>query len=307
MELISARWATPKEVENFFNSLKKNKKDKNEFTYKWLFENGNQFIELHSSFRNDWIKHIKQKSIERSLFYLEQRKQMLKEYEDKKINLGRCICQGNLKVVRGDGYEFIGCDNYREQGYDHTKIYKPYVNDFIDYDTLPEFTLTSHYLSKLKEFYNLPKTLKVSILVEFLIMNDIELLYPIQEYLKIGVTVSKASKTRENIVLPFLKKYFDKVYAQKMIIAKFTDTNQYQWFPDFICLKDNLCYIVEQKKNEDNINEYQTDRYLQALKYIAKSNNKTFDFRVLYIIEEGKADLTKSIINIKQISEYEFN
>jgi hypothetical protein len=307
MELISARWATLKEVDDFYKYLKSSNKSKDEYTNKWLFENGSHFIQLHKSFEKDWIKFTKEKYNRYHQEYLQRQHQKLQEYQDRKNNLSRCICQGNEKVFKYNELEFIGCDNYREPGYDHTRIYKPSIVNNINDDVNPEFTLTSQYLSKLKTLYNLPKELKVSILAEFLVINDIELLYPLQDKLKTGVDASKKSKTREQIVLPFLNKYFDKVYPQRMIIANFTDTKQYQWFPDFICLKDNLCYIVEQKKHQDLINTNQTDRYLQALKYIAKSNNKTFDFRVLYIIEEGKADLTKSIINIKQISEYEFN
>jgi hypothetical protein len=304
-EIISARWATTKEVDDFYKWLNTKNKSKNDFTSKWLADNGEMFIRLHESYPDDYYNQKKQHYQELDVQRYENYKERLREYNYRKENLGRCACFGNERVVL-NGYEFIGCDNWQNSDYTHTKIYRPEWRERKE-DELHSwctFNPSPSYITQLRQFYGLPKDLKPSILVEYLMMNSIELYHKsVKEGQKVGVTSSSDSKTRERLVRSVLDSKFDKVLHQKMIKAEFKYAGKKNLIPDFICVKGDSLYLIEQKKRADLIDEQQINNYLQCLKLLA---SREYNLKYFVIVEFGETDLYNNIVNFKDLSTYEF-
>lgn len=308
MELIKARWGTLEEKADFFKWLKSKNTDKNQQTYDWLKLNGAIFIEDHRSFfinKNDDIFYENQSKIQD---ILKKHKDAVNNFNYKINNLGRCVCGKSENIVKTTfGGEFIGCTNWREQGYNHTKIFKPEREPNTDFLENQTYEPSSNYLHDLKKFYNYPSYLKQSILVDYLIMNNQELLADVEGKNNIINLSREKSRKREDFILDTLKYKFEKLHYQKLIIADFTDKKNCKLLPDYIGINNNSIYLIEQKKNISGINENQTDKYLSALKYLISQSGKELNLKLLYIIEEGQNDLLNNIINFQNINDYEFN
>jgi hypothetical protein len=304
MELIRARFATDEETKSFYKFLNSKQNDKNDFTKKWLKTNGSKFIELHQRFYDEFNQSAKDKAWDKHYERWNKWNEDVNYFERRKREIGRCICGRSEGLYQVGSILMIGCSNYREQGYNHTKIYEP-VNEPIYQDV--DVKLSANYLNDIKIFYELPKELKQSILVDYLLVNNIELLTNVEQKLSVTNGVREKSKKREDLFKSFLEEKFVKLYHQKIIIAKFTDTTKTHFIPDFIGVTDNSIYLIEQKKNAGLINQEQTQRYLLALEYIKKETKSDKDLKLLYLVEEGANDLYNNILNFKNINDYEFN
>jgi hypothetical protein len=302
-QLISARWATDKEVSDFWEWASKKNKSKNDFTNKWLSHNGEQFIKLHEAFPGDMFEHKKRMYQEKKVQRLAAFEQKVIEYNNRKENLQKCLCSADETIRIGSDYELIGCTKWMDFSQDHTKIYKPKWYEGNDLDDQFIFEASTNYISQLRDFYKLPKELKSSILIEFLLMNNIDLLNAeAKEAQSVGSKASKDSTNREKLVKSILEKKGDKLGYQKMIKATFKYGGYSTLRTDFILTKGANLYLIEQKKREDLISEEQINIYLQCLKYLAGKYNIFY----LVIVEFGDTNLEKNIINFKDLSTYEF-
>jgi hypothetical protein len=302
-QLISARWATDKEVSDFWESVSKKNKSKNDFTNKWLSNNGDQFIKLHEAFPGDMFEHKKRMYQEKKVQRLADFEQKIIQYNDRKENLQKCLCSADETIRIGSDYELIGCTKWMDLSQEHTKIYKPKWYEGNDSDEQFIFEASTQYISQLRDFYKLPKELKSSILIEFLLMNNIELLNAdAKEAQLVGSTASKDSTNREKLVKSILEKKGDKLGYQNMIKATFKYDGYSTLRTDFILIKGGNLYLIEQKKREDLIREDQINKYIQCLKYLAGKYNIFY----LVIVEFGDTNLEKNIINFKDLSTYEF-
>ena len=302
-ELLYARWASEKEVSDFYGYLNSQKKNKNDFTSKWLADHGGDFIDLHSRFFDEYYLHKKNiylKRLEESIILYHER---LSSYNHRKENLDLCPCGSKERIYSYNDYEFIGCPNYKDLNYNHTKIYPPWNpeknNDSID--EIEHYKPGPQYLSVLKKFYNLPKELKSSILSEFLKMNNIPLLSDVDKIVRVASDASSLSKNRENLVRPILENCFDKVYYQKMIKAKYKYNSKTTFIPDFICVKDDAIYLIEQKKNIDNVNMDQINQYMELISFMINKSEKNYHLKYLIVLEFGETNLEKQIINFKDL------
>jgi len=302
IEIKDVRWATKKEIDNFYRFLKEKTNEKDLFSYNWLSKNGDNFISLHDSFVDDktkeQIKKYKLSYQQRLLDY----KNKLHEYENS-INR-KCICRGDIVRVVFDNYEFMGCSNYRESGWEHFRLYKPtepMSPDVFKYVYEP----SSSYLVQMRNFYNLPKELKPSVLLEYLNMKGIT---PLAEtMLKTAVNNKSRSNKREGIVKPILLKKMDKVKSQPMLMITLSDGTKMKKIPDFICTKNKKVFIIEQKKGVHLINESQTMLYCQAVSFLVNKSKKELEIDYRYVIEDGNTDDDNKIINFKDLEHYEFN
>jgi hypothetical protein len=285
-----AKWATKEETDALFDYFKKKNKLKDSFTNYWLSENGNEFLKLHSTFYNDY-------SIALSNEYQYKYDKKVREYNN--LLKSNCTCKGNLQVVKYDTYEFIGCENYREYGFDHVRVYKPKMFPFNE----PE--ISTNYLFKLKTLYNLPAELKESILYEYLLITNTKPLLDLSSKYKIATDAKSKSKKREAIIKDILAMKFKKVYHQKAIKIK-TDKERIK-IPDFICFTDNTCYVIEQKKTIENISDEQLNLYISALQWMANKANTNIVVKGYYILEEGEYDLNNNILTLDTLTTYEFN
>lgn len=305
MEIIEyCRWASKEEMDSFNQYKHKKNTDKDNFTREWLVENGERFIQLHRNFEEDYHEHKILKEQERYILSVQKYNQSVSTYEDYKNGNYKCICKGNIRLVKGYNYEFIGCDNYQEEGFNHFKMSYPYTPK--KYNVTKEEFSTS-YLFKLKIFYNLPALLKESLLTEYLIMSGEDLYADLISRFNLTRSVKQKSNSRERIIKEILKNKFEKVSHQQGIKIKFTGEKERLIIPDFICIKNNNCYLIEQKKNIDNVNNYQTEIYFNALSYLIKTCQKDYILHYFNLIEEGYTDILNNIININDLKQYEFN
>jgi hypothetical protein len=304
MELIRARFATDEETKSFYKFLNSKQNDKNDFTKKWLKTNGVKFIDLHQRFYDEFNQYNKDKAWEKHSLMWNKWNEDAKYFERRKREIGRCVRGRSEGLYQLGSKLMIGCTNFFEKGFEHTKIYEP-INEPIYQDF--DVELSTNYLNDLKTFYELPKELKQSILVDFLLINNIKLLANVEGKLSITTSVREKSSKREDLFKSFLEEKFIKLYHQKIIIAKFTDTTKTHFIPDFIGVTENSIYLIEQKKNAGLINQEQTQRYLLALGYIKKETKSDKVLKLLYLVEEGTNDLYNNILNFKNINDYEFN
>lgn len=299
MNLHYARWATKKEIDAFHSYIKTKKQSKEEFTNKWLANNGSTFIQAHQSFYNDYLQEINNKAKDNYARRVSQYHKDLIEYESLKNGNGRCDCKGNLRLVKHSEYEFIGCENFRERGFEHFKKYKPSKPWEIEEEK--EVEISTNYLTKLKTLNGFPKELKESILYEYLSINNIDTLVDLSNKYTMLPNIQKKSSRRESIIKPILDSVFEKVYFQKYILIKEHGKRERLLRPDFICIRQNICYVIEQKKNEENINDQQLNNYIAALSYMISQSDKRYSIKGLFIIEEGEYDLENNIYTIDTI------
>jgi ssDNA-binding Zn-finger/Zn-ribbon topoisomerase 1 len=287
-----ARWATKEERTNFWANIRKKSATKEELTYQWLVVNGDRFIELHSTFQDDWFE-FKHK---------EHRHRFIKAAREYESMLGqRCVCKGDMRKVTMPTYEFIGCENYREQGFEHVRKYKP---NYVPYS---ENEISTMYLYNLKQLHDLPKELKESILYEYLLMRNIETHADLSKKYQIAKDCSSRSNKREVINKNILSTIFDKLYHNKIILVKFSNNIEEFMRPDFIAIKGNKCILFEQKKNKNLIDETQVLRYLDAIKWMINNSLNKYSVEYFYIIEEGEPNFDKRILTLDTLLTYEFN
>lgn len=289
--IIFARWATDDEVKNLYGFFKQKNQQKNSFTNNWLAKNGKHFLELHDNFEVDFY----------NVKYQNYRTQ-LQQSNIRKINDGirynqirqgknnECQCGGVLKIVDLGHTEFVGCSNYRNKNVDHTKVYnyKPVeIPDFFEWFEMMskyESIISSSYINDIKRINNLPKELKVSLLVEYLLMNNVELLHPkTSEIVKILPDIGSTSKKRENIILPILNSIFPTVAYQKVIYYKLKGEKPKYKIIDFLCHNKKEIFLFEQKKSPDDASIEQIYFYERLINYITKSYkiNKYFIFETM--------------------------
>jgi ssDNA-binding Zn-finger/Zn-ribbon topoisomerase 1 len=291
-----ARFATEQEEDSFYAYLKRKNNEKNNFTEQWLLNNGRDFLILHENFKTEYLEFKHSEHIEKEKERFKKIVAKIKDFTTRKHNLGRCICQGNEIYIEGQYNNFIGCDNYREAGFKHTSITEPIWRENIPYP----YEFTTQYLFLLKEFYDLPKELKESLLYEYLLLNNVTPIVDLHEKYNIVRDTKNKSNRRENIIKTILEKKYKKVYYQRMIKAKINGIVK-TLIPDFICLNVDSCDLIEQKKNKYNIDENKTKLYIECLKYIANKPNNNIKFNIIYLVEEGETDNLKGIINLQSI------
>jgi hypothetical protein len=312
LKIKNARWATPDEKNAFYQYVRSKNTNKDIATYDWLSINGAEFLRLHESYIEDKSKDKAEKILDSYEKSKQQYNEKLREFTQLKNNGGRCECKGNLVYIDGGSYQMIGCDNWREQGYNHTKIYSPrfpelsnYCDQIISGEILYE--PSTNYLQDLRVFYKLPKYLKPSLLLEYLLINGVKPLVNIDAALSNARESSRTSKQRESIIKPVLHKLFDSVYHQKMIVVSFSDGSSRKIIPDFITIKNNSVYILEQKKSIDLISIEQIELYCKAVSIIMRNAKKDYELSYYFIVEQGESNLEERIINFKDLVNYEFN
>ena len=300
-----ARWATKEELNSFQAYLTKKRNQKDFFTSDWLVKNGKYFIDIHKTYPDDIvtlkIKEVEENNLVRKKQYLEELEQF-NEYLDKK-----CLCGGNNVYIESIYGKFIGCDNFRESGFNHTRIRHPHLYQQDVQESLKYLEIRTNYLFLLKQMHDLPKDLKESVLCNYLLMNNQTLYADLEQRYNLTRDVKTKSDIRERIIKPILESKFDKVVYQKGIMLKIAFERPQLKRPDFICVKDKSCYIFEQKKNIENISITQTHLYLKALEYMIQKENKELSLKTAYIIEEGQTDIQNNIFNLKSLQDYEFN
>lgn len=302
-----ARWATEEEINDFNKWCASKNTNKDFFTSDWLVNNGDYFIKIHESYPSDII-NFKINEVE------DYNKNRVETY-NREINMfnsyskGKCICGGNNVLIKSQGvyYSFIGCDNFREQGFNHTKISQPYLYVKDIEQELSYLEIKTNYLNNLKKINNLPIGLKESVLCQYLIMNNQTLHADLESRYNLTRDAKIKSNSREKIIEKILKDKFETVLYQKGIMVKMVGERMKLKFPDFVCITDSNCYIFEQKKNIGLINMSQSVEYQRILEHMILKAGKKIPVFNFFIIEEGLIDETNFILNLQSLQQYEFN
>jgi hypothetical protein len=280
--------------------------------FEWIVKNKDKVLKDHETFLNDYYLRKKEKAKKRHEDYIEitikKNKEVFTVYN--KLKSGeqiKCICGGNLKIISYNTKYFIGCDNYKNQVLHSKYNYKNDVDDFNLESFNESFEYPKHYLSSIIKEYNYPKFVKPSNLYEFLQINDIQLAAEINDEFFYRLSfASKKSKDRERIIKPVLESIFDKVWYQQHITVKYEHENKKIKIPDFICKRNDMLYIFEQKKSPENCMDDQLNEYVDVVKFITKNNN----IKGFFIVEEEtNNDFFKTLINYYTINtlQNEFN
>jgi hypothetical protein len=296
VEVEFARWATDEEVKKLKTFFREKRLDKDEFTTKWLSTNGDLFLELHDRFDIDFFdSRYKERAHDLrtlNLRYIDENLKFIKIKSGEKV---QCECGGILKIVYYQDTEFVGCSNFRDNSISHTKVNQRILKEipslyewkqqFIEQkEFYKECIFPSTYINEIKTTNNLPKELKMSILIEFLLMHSRELYNPkaLDHVSKITQTGS-TSKKRENIILPILQSLFKKAEGQKAIYYRLKGEKRNSIkFPDFVATDGKTIFLFEQKKSEFDANIDQITLYEKVIAFIAKG----YPIKRYFIFEE---------------------
>jgi len=281
-----ARWATEKEVITLKTFFRDKNVTKDDFTTKWLLINGNLFLELHDRFDLDFFNSRYKERVHDlrtlNLRYIDENLKYIKIKSGERVD---CECGGVLKIVNYKGSEFVGCSNYKDQSVSHTRVYQrtakeipsfyEYKQHFIEQkESYKDCVFPSTYITEIKSTNNLPKELKMSILIEFLLMHNRELYNPkaLDHVSKITQTKT-TSKKRENIILPILASIFKKAEGQKAIYFRLKGEKRNSIkFPDFVAHDGKTIFLFEQKKSEFDADIDQINLYEKVISFIAKGH-----------------------------------
>jgi hypothetical protein len=294
MNIKYARLASEHETQEIKKWNRTKEDDKKKFTNEWLANNKDHFLKCYDDFPNDYRQdklNKAQRQYEDKILIYEEAKYM------------KCVCGYDNQVITGPDWEFIGCKNYRDNSYYHTKIYKPHLPS----NKNMNIEMSSIFMDHLKILNNLPNALKVSILYDFVKMNNREL------YAVDLRTIAKSktdSERREEMVKEILMTKFNKVNSQKHIYYKLENSSKETYcIPDFICSNNNSIYIIEQKKGAGNINTQQTELYKACVEYICKVHKITLPIKIAYIVEFEDEYMNKdlNIIPFSKLLEYQFD
>jgi ssDNA-binding Zn-finger/Zn-ribbon topoisomerase 1 len=276
-----ARWATEKEVADFWNFVKKD----NGRGVEWLNKNKDHFIDIYAEFcdklpRDRYNRYLDQ--MQKRKEYHEERQKMFKdqieEYDKVRNSISDygCHCGGQLRIVNGRHGEFISCTNWMDKTKQHVSLNKPSgIFQEQEIEVLPfeewmnlHFDVSKLYINEFKSDYNVPKYVRMSDILEFCVLNDLPILSKnaAQDVYK-AVESSRLSKKREKMTEVLLSSMFEKYVCNKWIRYRIDgEHTERMKRPDFIGIKGNLMHVIEQKKNTINADESQLDFYIDLIK-----------------------------------------
>jgi hypothetical protein len=286
IEFEFARWFTNEDYQKLNSIIQHNKIENNsQNQLSWLQSNSDAIINMHNNYGsiewdNQWEKR-------------QQYRKDIKIHNDKINNIKNggieyCICGSELRFVTSGN--FVGCSNYSDETQKHTSM--NYKQDWYENATESFFpTYKLHYLSdickQIKQQYNIK--IQPSNLYEFFLLNNVDLLNKniTRETFKNAVQASETSKKREILIKSILEKNNIRFGYQRKIIYKIKNGKQSHAIPDFIAFINDKFYIIEQKKNMHNINEYQVDFYKDLISFMYPNKK----IHIIFIIEESSDDI----------------
>jgi ssDNA-binding Zn-finger/Zn-ribbon topoisomerase 1 len=299
MKINNARWASEREVQSLENFLKGNNDEKSKFTNDWLLQNKDYFLKCYDNYPLDYTEQ-KQKEID----LLNERKlieyyQKMEEFENLQNDV--CICGHENILYYWNETEMVGCSNYKNTKFIHTRMFKPHY--YLENKYILEHNTKT--FDKLKTLYGLPVGLKVSILEDFVEMNGRKLYYE-KKHIVLNNKIDSAR--REQMVKNILEENFDKIAHNKWIKYRLENGKEKYCQPDFVCKSDNYIYIIEQKKQASNIDKNQIELYTECIKIISNNSGINLPIKVIYIVEfDDKIKKNLTIIPFSKLIEYKFN
>jgi hypothetical protein len=279
INLEFARWFTNEDHEKLKSIIQyNNEKNNQENQLSWLQYHSDEVFKMHSDYYEKQYTKQKKEHIEKIINA---------EIKNKKIDriknggIEYCICGSELRYIQS--HDFVGCKDFSNKTIKHT--YLNYSNWHIE-KNFDGPTISKNYLSEICKQINEKYKIKIqaSNLFEFLDLNQISILtYGItRDKFKIGVDAHSLSKKRELIIKSILEQNNIRFGYQKKIMYKIKDQVQTHAIPDFIVIKNNDIYIIEQKKHAENISEYQVELYKDLINFMHPNKN----VQIVFVIEQ---------------------
>lgn len=276
-----ARWFMNEDHEKLKSIIQYNKQQNNsENQLSWLQSHSDEVLKIHNDYYQSEYDRQYKNHFEK-LRWSETNNQKI----DKIKNGGIEYCSCGFEMVYIGGYDggFAGCKNYRDEKNEHLKLY--YRKWYID-NPFEEPTISKNYLSDICKQINQKYKIKIqaSNLFEFLDLHQIPFWTDgiTREKFKIGVDAHALSKKRELMIKSILEQNNIRFGYQKKIMYKIKDQAQTHAIPDFIAVKDDDIYIIEQKKHAVNISEYQVELYKDLITFM-HPNKKV---QIVFVIEQ---------------------
>ena len=279
IEFEFARWFTNEDHEKLNSIIQHNKEqNKSETQLSWLQTHSDEVLKMHNDYyQNQYTKQKKN--------HFEKIKD--EETKNKKIDklknggIEYCICGSELRYIQS--HDFVGCKDFSNKRKKHT---------YLNYSTwhtenpFEEPTISKNYLSDICKEINEKHKIKIqaSNLFEFLDLHQIPIWTDgiTREKFKIGVDAHALSKKRELMIKSILEQNNIRFGYQKKIMYKIKDGVKTHAIPDFIAVKDDNIYIIEQKKHAVNISEYQVQLYKDLINFMHPNKN----VQIVFVIEQ---------------------
>lgn len=273
MNLEYARKATKKEVEDFYNFIRKKQDDKIELAQQCLEDYGfkliNEYHEIAYRLDNKFQERKKELAYARECF----REQ-------------KCECGLKLKPFtnRQTGQQFLGCPDYMNGEITHRAW---------NHDPSDNFNgIFDNWLGKIINTFGLKGRLHTKYLMKFYEENglkDLQLEYTgkssydlIDRYTNIN-SKQKAFELRQ---VEFLRNQWPNVIYQFPVKYKYTGEKEKMCFIDILCSDDETICIYECKTNRYNIDTAQMNLYVDVIKYINSHLKINKILKIDYLTEE---------------------
>ena len=301
------RWFTKDDYDHL-NKVMNFHKDKNnsESQLSWLQKNSSEVI----GFNEMYYISEREKQISEGILRCQIKKDKNKIIDSvKNGEQVKCSCGSNLKWV--EFYNFVSCTNYKDTSkeHNHPKNYNEHTDDSKYTDSDFEPLISSTYLSDICKIIKKEHNIKIQAnnLYEFYILNNV-IIYNneiTRDKFFILRDLSSLSKKREILIKNILQENNIRFGYQKYIKYKIKDQKQGHKIPDFVAVIKGKYTIIEQKKNIDNINDFQVDFYKELIQFMYPK----VLVDIIYVIEEHIRPITTydtkhNAFNIDEFKKY---
>ena len=301
------RWFTKDDYDHL-NKVMNFHKDKNnsESQLSWLQKNSSEVIGFNEMYYISEFERQKQEGI----LKCQDRQEKNKIIDSvKNGEIVKCSCGSNLRWVKD--YNFVGCTNYQDTSKEHNypKNYSEHtdVSKYTDSDFVP--VISSQYLSNICKIIKQKHNIKIQAnnLYEFYILNNVKIYNDDISRDKFFMLrdLSSLSKKREILIKNILEENNIRFGYQKNIMYKIKNERQGHKIPDFVAVINGVYTIIEQKKNIDNINDFQVDFYKELIQFM----HPKVLVNIIYVIEEHIRPITTydtkhTVFNIDEFKKY---
>jgi hypothetical protein len=222
----------------------------------------------------------------------EEYRQRLRELLHKKLFFDKktCMeCQAKLRLVQSTYGEFYGCPNYRD-GRKHTTFQGNFEAQFPDNFRAIKVRIPSDWLTEMLKSTLLHPQVAASDLLDFLLAKGYEDLREKYGWTNTKTRISgyvqakKESSREEQEIHAFLVSFFPKVASQQGIRYKFAGEKERTAILDTIASTTSQVFLIEIKRNVNDIKEDQLTLYQHLLQHILQQVKDTRTVSSLFLI-----------------------
>lgn len=222
--------------------------------------------------------------------YQQSKKELLDDYNLRQqyFQIKKCTCGGNLRYI--ERWDFWGCENYRNEGWQHTKLtgktpifqlYTPAFSRIWLTDILKEVGI--HGTVNTKELYQW--------LIEENGYEDLYLKYSGKSSTETFGTYAKTkirSSNQELDALRYLDTIYNKVIWQQCITYRLRGKKETFCIPDFICSLGQEVHVIDAKL--DYCNDDKMHLYVQLVSVVLRSKDDHRKVKGLHVLQHEEVE-----------------